>query len=302
MSTEAKRHVVSAPELLQDRARRSADAYGRARAQRAGGDAWTLDPGGLARVQRSAGNAAACLLIQRSAAAAPGARRAPPLPFEQVVRAVSEDAAQDRRAEASPVQPIGRTSPAAAISQRAATLGSHAAAAVGRVGALRPQRAAVALGGAAKRASTTIGRLARLAAAPAGLLQAQRSASVQVPETVAAPMPVAAAPMLEAPAAPAATEPPAPPPAAPSPGGASTSVPAAGSTVATRSPARQARPLVVGTPFGLPQGGAVATAAVQRAPGNVQRAPGAVTAVTPAQTELGVGRRMTVQATVTGSG
>src|SRR4051812_20980223 len=76
--------MESSPELLHDRERRSAVADDRARPESRDAKPGTLDPTGLARMQRSAGNAAVRLMVQRSAAAAPRARKPPPLPLAQV--------------------------------------------------------------------------------------------------------------------------------------------------------------------------------------------------------------------------
>jgi hypothetical protein len=192
--------------LLRERdgGRRSADAEARARAGNGHSTPWTLDPAGLARVQRSAGNAAACLMIERSVAAAPDARLAPPLPLAEVARAAAEDA--PTRNEARSTQRAPQPGP---LAQRAATLASRAATLAGRVGAVRPARLAGALGGTAKHASTTVGRVARSVAGP-GVAQPPLTASAQ--EIVAAPTPVEAGPQI---ALAASAEPPPAPAGAP---------------------------------------------------------------------------------------
>src|SRR3954453_24156597 len=76
--------MESGPELLHDRERRSAVADDHARPEDREAKPGTLDPPGLARMQRSAGNAAVRLMVQRSLAAAPPGRKPAPLPLAQL--------------------------------------------------------------------------------------------------------------------------------------------------------------------------------------------------------------------------
>src|ERR1700750_2273409 len=93
--------MESATELLQDRERRPADADDRARPENRDAKAGTRDPPGLARMQRSAGNAAVRLMVQRSVAAAPRGKKPAPQPLSQVALETSRDSSEEQVAPAA---------------------------------------------------------------------------------------------------------------------------------------------------------------------------------------------------------
>jgi hypothetical protein len=89
----SRKPMESGPEQLHDRERHSAGAPGRGRVENGGGKPGTLDPTALVRMQRSVGNAAVRLMVQRSVAAAPSrARKPPPLPLAQVALGAAREA------------------------------------------------------------------------------------------------------------------------------------------------------------------------------------------------------------------
>ena len=137
----------SGPELLHDRERRPAVADDRARPENREAKPGTLDPPGLARMQRSAGNAAVALMVQRSVAAAPRGKKPVPLPLGQVVQPAREGAEETQGDESAPRSEKTWASPppedgpnrglaarqVEAVAQRAALLGYEFASTTGRL-------------------------------------------------------------------------------------------------------------------------------------------------------------------------